>query len=34
MEKHIIYIFNDYRGRHRKGVSIFNADYVNFQPKT
>ncbi len=26
-------VFIDYRGHHRKGVAIFNADYVNFQPK-
>jgi hypothetical protein len=26
-------IFIDYRGHCRKGVAIFNADYVNFQPK-
>jgi hypothetical protein len=25
--------FHDYRGHHRKGVAIFNADYVNSQPK-
>ncbi len=33
MEQHIVCIFIDYRGHHRKGVEIFNADYVNFQPK-
>jgi hypothetical protein len=26
-------IFIESRGHHRKRVAIFNADYVNFQPK-
>ncbi len=26
-------IFIDYRGYHRKGVAIVNADRVDFQPK-
>ena len=33
MEQHVFFIFIDYRGHHRKGVEIFYADYVNFQPK-
>jgi hypothetical protein len=33
MEQHIFYTFIDYRGHHRKGVAIFNADNVDFEPK-
>jgi len=25
MEQHVLYIFNDYRGRHIKGVEMYNA---------
>jgi hypothetical protein len=33
MEQHVVYIFIDYRGRHRKGVAIYSATSVNFQQK-
>ncbi len=33
MEQHIFCILIDYRGRHRKGVAIYNATYVNLQQK-
>ncbi len=33
MEQLIFSIFIDYRGRHRKGVAIYNATSVNLQLK-
>jgi len=30
MEQHIVI---DYRGRHRKGITIYNANQVNLQQK-
>ncbi len=33
MEQHDFWIFVDYRGHHRKGISIYNATEVNLQPK-
>jgi hypothetical protein len=33
MEQHVFCILIDYRGRHRKGVAIYNAIYVNLQQK-
>ncbi len=33
MEQHIFCIFIDYRGRHWKGVSVYNVIRINLQPK-
>jgi hypothetical protein len=33
MEQHIFAFFIAYRGRHRKGVAIYNAASINLQPK-
>jgi hypothetical protein len=33
MEQHVFCIFIDYRGRHRKGVAIYDATLVNLQQK-
>jgi hypothetical protein len=31
MEQHVVCIFIDYRGHHRKGVAIYNATEINLQ---
>ncbi len=33
MELYIFEFFIDYRGHHRKGVSIYNVTRVNLEPK-
>jgi hypothetical protein len=34
MEQHILCIFIDYRGHHRKGIAIYNATLSHFTTET